>query len=97
MKTTSFRAPDGIEWQVGIRSPGASNAAVIFQHPRGSALDRYAWYLSNGPEARSVVGQLDPDTVLQSLDAATIARLFRRSRPISTAQRPYNLQVNRAV
>ena len=83
MKT--FNAPDGTTWTVDIDLPGSSNAIVFFRHPRGrtARLDRYNWYISNGPEARSVTSHLSRDKVLQSLSDEEIARLYRRSMPIS--------------
>lgn len=81
----SYRAPDGTFWGVDVDLPGASNAMVIFRHPNrvSSRLDRYAWFLSHGPEARSVTARLSKDKVLESLDDRDVARLFRRSFPIS--------------
>lgn len=80
-----FRAPDGVDWRVQVTLPGSSNAMVIFRHPdgRSSHGDRYNWYLSSGPESRSVTARLSPDAVLRELDDATLARLFQRSMPIS--------------
>jgi hypothetical protein len=58
---------------------------VVFRHPDGdsSRLDRYNWYISEGPEARSVTSRLSPQRVLESLDDQSINRLFRRSMPVS--------------
>ncbi|HMA25233.1 MAG TPA: hypothetical protein VKP00_14590, partial [Gemmatimonadaceae bacterium] len=66
MKT--WRSPDGIDWVVDVDLPGSSNAMVIFRHPDGGSarLDRYNWYLSNGPEARSVTSHLSKSKVLES-------------------------------
>lgn len=85
MKMKMFHAPDGVTWGVDVDLPGSSNAMVIFRHPdgAGSRLDRYNWYISTGPEARSVTSRLDKEKVLDSLDEATIARLFSRSIGIS--------------
>lgn len=86
MKTSkTYRSPDGIEWRVDVDLPGSSNVMVIFRHPdRGSArLDRYNWYLSHGPEARSVTSRLSPAKVLDALNDAELAKLFRRSMRIS--------------
>lgn len=86
MKTLkTYRSPDGIEWRVDVDLPGSSNVMVIFRHPNpGSArLDRYNWYLSHGPEARSVTSRLSPAKVLEALNDAELARLFRRSMHIS--------------
>ena len=81
----SYRSPDGVLWRVDVTLPGSSNAMVIFRHPNGasSRLDRYNWFLSNGPEARSVTSRLNPEKVLDSLSDQDIARFFRRSMPIS--------------
>lgn len=81
----SWRSPDGISWLVDVDLPGSSNAMVIFRHPDGASarLDRYNWFLSNGPEARSVTSHLSKTKVLESLDDQAIARLYRRSMRIS--------------
>ena len=83
MKT--YRSADGTTWNVIVQSPGSSNAMVVFRHPDGqsSRLDRYNWYISNGPESRSVTSRLVPDEVLERLNATEIAALFRRSMPVS--------------
>jgi hypothetical protein len=87
MKTAakSFRAPDGVVWGVTVNLPGSSNAMVIFRHPSGasSRLDRYNWFISHGPESRSVTARLSPAKVLESLNDEELARLFRRSMPVS--------------
>ena len=79
-----FTAPDGTPWLVETRSPGASNAMIVFRHPDGatSRRNRYAWVNWRGPEARSVTGQLEGGDVLESLGDDAIALLFRRSMPI---------------
>jgi hypothetical protein len=81
----SITSPDGTVWTVDVQSPGSSNAMIIFRHPdgRSSRLDRYNWVITNGPEARSVTSRLVPEDVLDSLDDATIARLFARSMSVS--------------
>ena len=58
---------------------------VIFRHPNGqsSRLDRYNWFISQGPEARSVTTRLSPAKVLESLGDQDLAKLFRRSMSIS--------------
>ncbi|MEK7402927.1 MAG: hypothetical protein AABZ80_11300 [Gemmatimonadota bacterium] len=83
MKT--FRAPDGTEWKVLVQMPGSSNAMVLFRHPNGESSrdDRYNWYISTGPEARSVTTRLSPDAVLEKLDQAQLLRLFSRSMAVS--------------
>jgi hypothetical protein len=85
----NFRSPDGIVWGVDVDLAGSSNAMVLFRHPNGktSRLDRYNWFISNGPEARSVTSRLSPRQVLESLSDTDIARLFRRSMAISRPDR----------
>jgi hypothetical protein len=85
----SFTGPDGTAWRIDVRSPGASNAMVVFRHPdaRTSGLDRYAWYISRGAEAHDVTARLNGKTVLDSLSDPDLARLFRRSMPVSTVRR----------
>ena len=83
MKT--FSSPDGVLWRVVVQNPGSSNAMVVFRHPDGesSRKDRYNWYISKGPEARSVTARLSPQKVLDSLDDTTLSQLFRRSMRVS--------------
>jgi hypothetical protein len=80
-----FSSPDGVLWAVEVQNPGSSNAMVVFRHPDGasSRKDRYAWYISKGPEARSVTSRLVPQKVLDSLDDTALALLFRRSMRVS--------------
>lgn len=94
MKT--YTSPDGIVWGVVVQNPGSSNAMVTFRHPDGasSRKDRYNWYISRGPEARSVTSRLSPEKVLETLDDAALQKLFRRSMRVS---RPDPLKVNPAV
>jgi hypothetical protein len=88
-----YSSPDGVLWGVDVQNPGSSNAIVVFRHPDGasSRKDRYSWYISKGPEARSVTSRLSPQKVLDSLNDATLAQLFRRSMRVS---RPDPLKVN---
>ena len=84
----SFRSPDGTQWGVDVTTPSSSNALVIFHHPDGSSSskDRYAWFISHGSKANNVTARLDPQKdVLDLLTERDIARLFRRSFPVSTA------------
>ena len=83
MKT--FTSPDGVLWKVVVQNPGSSNAMVVFRHPDGesSRKDRYNWYISKGPEARSVTARLSPQKVLDSLDDTSLSLLFRRSMRVS--------------
>lgn len=82
-------------WGIEVRSPGASNAMVVFHYPDGasSRRNRYAWVLVSGPEARDVTQRLDTVKVLESLDDDALALLFRRSMPISTQVPGPNLAV----
>lgn len=84
----SFKGPDGTEWQVVVQSPGSSNAVVLFRHPDGRTgrLDRYAWYISRGADVHDVTARLKTKSVLDSLGDADVARLFRRSMPVSTVR-----------
>jgi len=76
-----FRAPDGRTWTVQVRTPGASNAVIVFQHPdrTQSAGDRYATWVSRGPEASDVTARLTPATVLGALSDVDLGQLFQRS------------------
>ena len=80
-----FRGPDGVNWGVEVQVPGASNAMIVFHHPGGktSRLDRYAWDIWNGPESRSVTPRVSAEKIMQSLTDEKLARLFRRSMPVS--------------
>ena len=89
----SFTSPDGTQWRVEARAPGASNIMVVFRHPDASTsrLDRYAWINWKGAESRDVAARLEEKSALETLGDAEIARLFRRSMPIaSAAQRGQN-------
>ena len=81
----SFRSADGTTWTVLVRNVGASNAVILFRHPDGESArkDRYNWYISRGPEAKSVTGRLDPKKVADSLTGDEVELLFRRSMPVS--------------
>lgn len=82
----TFAGPDGTPWGVELILPGASNALVYFRHPdaRSARLDRYGWYLHQGPEARNVTARLDPQQVLEKITDGELAGLFRRSMPVSS-------------
>jgi len=81
----TFRGSDGIEWKVEVALPGSSNVMVLFRHPdgRSSSMDRYNWFISKGPEARSVTSRLSPERVMDQIDDASLGRLFGRSMPVS--------------
>ena len=81
----TYKGPDGIEWGVEIALPGSSNAMVMFRHPDGrtSRFDRYNWFISTAPEARSVTSRLSPERVMGQIDDVALGRLFARSMPVS--------------
>ena len=81
----THRASDGVEWGVEVVLPGSSNVMIVFRHPDGrtSRRDRYNWFISQGPEARSVTSRLSPDRVGEFLDDVAIGMLFSRSMPVS--------------
>jgi hypothetical protein len=58
---------------------------VVFRHPNGdsSGRDRYNWFISSGPEARSVTSRLSPQRVMEQIDDVALTRLFQRSMPVS--------------
>jgi hypothetical protein len=94
----TFRSSDGTLWRVRVSNVGASNAIVLFQNPDGDTTrkDRYSWYISKGPEAKSVTGRLDPKKVAQSLTGEEVQMLFRRSMPVSRSDQlsiPPNMAV----
>jgi len=81
----TFRAPDGTTWGVEVTLPGSSNAMVVFRHPDGRTArrDRYNWFISSAPEARSVTSRLSPQRVMDAIDDTLLSRLFSRSMPVS--------------
>jgi hypothetical protein len=81
----AFKAPDGTDWGVEVTLPGSSNAMVVFRHPDGgtSRRDRYNWFISSAPEARSVTSRLTPERVIAQIDDVSLGRLFSRSMPVS--------------
>lgn len=83
MKT--WNSPDGIRWGIDVDLAGSSNAMVIFRHPGGasSRQDRYNWFISTGPEARSVTSHLSKEKVLDGLTDDDLRKLYRRSMKIS--------------
>lgn len=80
-----FQSPEGMRWSVEVTVPSSSNAMVYYRHPDGASArkDRYAWYISHGPEARNVTARMNPSRVLESLTDQDLARLYRRSMPVS--------------
>ena len=84
-KIRPFRGPDGTNWGVEVKVPGASNAMIVFHHPGGGTarLDRYPWEIWDGPESRSVTSRVAPEKIMQSLTDSDLQLLLRRSMPIS--------------
>jgi hypothetical protein len=82
----SYRDAEGTDWGVEVQLPGSSNAMIVFHHPGGrtARLDRYAWFIWNGPEARSVTSHIAADKVFSALTPEKLALLFRKSMPVST-------------
>ena len=82
----AFRAADGIEWGVEVRTPSASNAMVVFHHPdpRSTSRNRYAWWISDGPQALDVTARLNAGDVLAALTEDDLRALYRKSMPISS-------------
>jgi hypothetical protein len=80
-----WQSPEGINWVIDVDLPGSSNAMVIFRHPGGAngRLDKYNWFISNGPESRSVTSRLTKQKVLDSLTDTDIRKLYRRAMNIS--------------
>ena len=80
-----WQSPEGINWVIDVDLPGSSNAMVIFRHPSGKSarLDRYNWFISNGPEARSVTSRLSKIKILDSLNEKELVALYRRSMKVS--------------
>jgi hypothetical protein len=86
-----FQAPDGTRWGVEVRLPSHSSAFVVFHHPTGETarLDRYAWMNVRTPEARDPGTSLGAKELTAMLDERTLARLFRRSMPVSSERPSY--------
>ena len=83
----AFTSPDGIQWGVEARAPGASNVMVVFHYPdkTSAGRNRYAWLNWDGPEARNVTARLDSKKIVEGLDEDHLALLFRRSTSVNAA------------
>ena len=82
----AFRAPDGATWTVEVRSPGASNAMVVFLHAdRTARRDRYAWWITAGPTAGDVTARLAAADVLAQLDDRSLQRLWGKSMAVDSS------------
>lgn len=89
-KTTPFRAPDGTQWSATVSMASNSGAMVTFQQPGDSArFNRYAWMNVTSREAHDPREHLDLKTLTASLTERELARLFRRSVPVSTDRPSY--------
>ncbi len=88
---TPFRGPDGTWWGVEVAMPSHSSAMVIFHHPTGETarLNRYAWVNARDAGAMDPSSVLSRDAVMRALDERALARIFRRSMPISTDRPRY--------
>lgn len=82
----SYRDAEGTDWGVEVQLPGSSNAMIVFHHPGGrtARLDRYAWFIWSGPEARSVTSHIAAEKVFSALTPEKLKALFRKSMPVST-------------
>lgn len=86
-----FRGPDGTWWGVEVSMPSHSSAMLIFHHPSGDTarFNRYAWVNAATAGAQDPAGRLSKTSVSDALDDRTLARIFRRSMPISTDRPVY--------
>ncbi len=86
-KLRPFTSLDGTNWGVEVQVPGSSNATIVFHHPGGltARLDRYAAFIWNGPEARSVTSRVSAEKVMSALTSEKLALLFRKSVPVAPA------------
>lgn len=71
--------------------PSHSGAMVLFHHPTGETarLNRYAWMNVRSAVAQDPREHLNAATLAASLDDRELARLFRRSVPVSTDRPSY--------
>lgn len=86
-----YRAPDGTWWGAEVRMPSHSGAMVIFHHPTGETarLNRYAWMNVRSAVAQDPREHLSTATLAASLGDGELAKLFRRSVPVSTDRPSY--------
>jgi hypothetical protein len=86
-KIRAYTSPDGTNWKVDVRLPSHSSAMLTFSHPDGesSKYDRYAWI--NSGRTTDPRDSLAAKDVLDHLNDADIARLFRRSMSVSPSRR----------
>jgi hypothetical protein len=88
---TPFRSPDGTMWGVEVRMPSHSGALVIFHHPGGETarFNRYAWLNARSADVQDPRARLAVSRLAGTLDERTLARLFRRSMPVSSDRPSY--------
>ena len=82
-----WQAADGTPYRVEVQLAGASSALVVWKHG-DRRRDRYVTWQAPEPEARSVTARLGERDVLSRLDDAALAKLFRRSAPVSAGATP---------
>ena len=72
----TWQSSDGVNWVVDVDLPGSSNAMLFFRHPGATngRLDRYSWFISRGPEARSVTSRISTSKVIDALSDEDIGR-----------------------
>jgi len=80
-----FRSADGLMWSVVVQLPSHSSAMLVFQHPDGqtSKGDRYAWINAPVKATSDPRERLSVAALSDALSDLEVARLFRRSMPIS--------------
>ena len=83
----SWMSADGMQWKVEVQLAGASSALVVWKNS-DRHVDRYVTWQAPEPEARSVTARLGERDVLSRLSDAAVARLFRRSAPVSAGATP---------
>ena len=86
-----YRSPDDTLWGVEVVLPSHSGAMVIFHHPTGETarLNRYAWVNVRAAQAQDPREHLDQAAISASLGEREVARIFRRSSPISSDRPSY--------
>jgi len=91
----TFTDVEARNWTVEVRLPGSSNAMVVFRlvGAPNARQDRYAWFNSDSPEARSVTSHLDASDILRSFTDEQLALLFRKSMLIAAASNPLGIPV----
>jgi len=91
----TFTDVEARSWRVEIRLAGSSNAMVLFRKigAANSREDRYAWFNSDSPEARSVTSHLDASDILRGLTDDQVALLYRKSMLIAAASNPLGIPV----